>query len=449
MARPDAVSWVGRHPAAARLVGRCLGHLAMVTMVLVALTTVFASPLRFAGYTSVVLHQRSVPGVDVQMTSVFAETPPETPAVPSSPFPIGIFEDANQMNPVKFEALVRDIQGRGFDTVLFTNNQLRVHRPLLDVSDRLGINVIWAPSYELHRQWWVDPEPPGIERALDVAGPIVNAIADHPSLIGYNLADEPSLALRDRLALIVQAFKQHDPSRLVTAVLIGRDRVPVLYRAAKPDVLLIDVYPYGAFNPPCNVTMSGFGYRMDFTQYVREVVSPLPRGVPFWTILQTHRFTDSTGPRLREPSPIEVRLEHWLAVGEGSQGIFWFIYTSQQGWRGLRDNPAVFDEVTDLTRRLSVVRPALAGARRVDDQFSLDDPQDLVVTTLERPDASRLAVVVNRSCSESREVRLTDGASRVGFTDLESTTVYDAGTSLLLAPGDGRVLAPIPPAASR
>src|SRR4051794_39721642 len=61
-------------------------------------------------------------------------------------FPLGIFEDGNMTNtPRAFEAMINDLRPRGFDTVLFTNNILRFHAPLMDVSDRLGFNVIWAP----------------------------------------------------------------------------------------------------------------------------------------------------------------------------------------------------------------------------------------------------------------------------------------------------------------
>jgi hypothetical protein len=371
-------------------------------------------------------------------TTLYRQADPADP--PGFSFPLGVFEAGNVMSPTSFEALIRDTTARGFDTVLFTGNGLRFHLPLLDISDRLGFNVIWAPMHELDASWWSRRGAVTLDDALLVAQPTVDAISSHPSVKGYNVADEPGIDARRRLALMTEAFQQLDPSRLVTAVLAGLDRAEPLYSAARPDVLLIDVYPVGGRNAPCDFTMTGFGYSdVDFVEYVREVTRSRPPGVPLWFVLQAHSFDPGGRFWLREPTVAEVRLEQWLAVGEGAQGIFWFIYSSQQGWRGLRDNPVLFDEITDLTRRLGPLRPTLRGAHRIDDEVSLDQGAAGYVSTLTGPSGQRFVVVANPSCSDSNALAITSSMWTGQLRDLESGDAVPFGQPITLRPGDGRI----------
>ena len=96
-----------------------------------------------------------------------------------------------------------------------------------------------------------------------------------------------------------------------------------------------------------------------------------PSAVPLWLVLQTHR--KAWGPvatTLREPSVEEVRLQNWIALGEGARGIWWFIYSSQQGWVGLRDQPVLYAEVGDLAQRTTAL-PRLS--KQVDQIFAGPD----------------------------------------------------------------------------
>ena len=78
--------------------------------------------------------------------------------------------------------------------------------------------------------------------------------------------------------------------------------------------------------------------------------APRPSGVPLWIVGQTHG-ADFFG--LREPSREEVRDRYRLARNAGATGMFWFVYTSQQGWRGLKDNPDLLDEIGKIARGLA------------------------------------------------------------------------------------------------
>lgn len=358
----------------------------------------------------------------------------------NSSFPIGVFEDATMIagRNGRFQNLLEDIQSRGLDSVLLTNSFAARDEGLLDVSDRMGMNVFFGLT-ELHREWWTSDEPPTHARAEEVLRPTIERLARHPSVKGYSIADEPTLDAREKLAILTDVLHTLDPERPAMPILIGIDRVQPLFEAARPRVLLIDVYPVGFKNAVGDLSMSGYGYwNLDFVSYVRMVSQHRPAGTPLWMILQTHRFKDE----LRQPVPAEVRLQNWLAIGEGATGLFWFVYSSQQGWTGLGDSPALMDEVTSLTAKVRPIRDLLVRSAKVPDAFQVRGEGHPYVSTLERDDGTRYAVVANRDALRPQEIAVTlpegDGLLR----DLTSggCRVYELGEPIPFQPGDGMVL---------
>lgn len=357
-------------------------------------------------------------------------------------FPIGVFEDGNMVGGTQqFEAMLANLQARGLDSVMFTNNRVERHAPLLAVSDRLGMNVYMTPAWDLYRNWWPAEFPATIERAREVARPVVEQFGQHPSFKGYIVKDEPSLADRQKVALLTRAFQEIDPRRPTTPILIGVGRVEPIFAAAQPDIMLINVYPTGERNPPCDFTMTGYGYtQYDFVTYIRTVTRDRPPETPLWIILQTHSF-GSGGPfALRSPTPSEVRMQHWMAIGEGATGIFWFIYSSQQGWIGLVDNPALFREVEVNARRTLPLRQLLIGLRKVEDRFQAIGSQRPYISTLaDRTTDRSYAVVVNRDCQNAQPITLRSDTLSGGLMDVESNRFYPLGATITIAPGDGRI----------
>jgi len=308
-------------------------------------------------------------------------------AWPERIFPIGVFEDAHMVNGhrVAFEEMLEDLESRNLDSVFFSNNLVRRDAALLEISDRLNFNVFFAPS-ELLDAWWKEDVPPDRDRAIEAIRPLLDELAPHPSLKGYSTIDEPSRALKTKLTIATEVFEALDPTRPAMPTLIGLDRAAMLFGAARPHVMLIDVYPIGYRNGPGEFSMAGFGYPgVDFVQYIRAVTRDKPVETPLWVILQAHSFRQA----LREPSPAELRAQQWLAIGEGATGIFWFVYSSQQGWRGLRDNPALYDEVSSLSRRLQPLRERLMDARKEADRFAISGGDRPYVSTLVSRDGQR------------------------------------------------------------
>lgn len=354
-------------------------------------------------------------------------------------FPIGVFEDSNMLggDRDRFAQMLDDLTRHGLDSVMFTNNSIAGDAPLLDVSDAWGVPVWMLPADDWNEIWWPDSVPATAARARQVAAPAVEAFAGHPSFGGYIVRDEPGLANTDKVALLADALRDLDPDHPTTAILIGLDRVGPIFAAAGLDLLLIDVYPVAYASQPCDFTMNGYGYPWhDFVSYIRAVAGDRPASASLWVILQTHSF----GTQLREPLPSEVRMQQWLALGEGAHGIFWFIYGSQQGWRGLADNPALYAEVADLAGRLGPLRPTLLGTAKGPDQFSINGAGQPYVSTLVDAGGERAYVVaVNRDCQQGQALTIRSAGHDGDLRDLESGQVFRQGEPIDFRPGDGRI----------
>ncbi len=387
-------------------------------------------------------------------TATLTETPTPTLSATAAPmfggtFPIGAFDDANVVGDASsFQNEVNDLKAHHLDSLMLTNGSAYRDGGILGVADQAGLNVYWGPAAELNSQWWPTTVPADATTAANVIRPLVTAVAGHSSLKGTYLVDEPGLNLATKVALGAQAFRQLDPGRPLFPVLIGVNVVGPLFQASNADAMVIDVYPFGSTNAIGDFTMTGFGYsNLDMVQYIRTVTSTRPATKPLWIILQTHSFGTPGQPyTLRTPTPSEVRAEHWLALGEGAHGIFWFIYSSEQGWTGLKDNPTLFNVVSSLAQRVSPLRPALASTYKTADGFTATyAPSPGVPTPSATPYASTLTdgtntyvVVVNMDCVNGQNLSISSTLSG-SLQSLESGQVYALNTPIYFQPGDGTI----------
>jgi hypothetical protein len=383
-------------------------------------------------------HTVSALAVSFIVGILLATTTPAPPALgPADDFRMGVFEDFNRVSDLpRFEAMIKDLQSRDFDSVMLSNGWLDSQDAALAVSDRLVFDVFLSPMGELYAEWWDNPQAPAtIDAARNVIYPLVDRLKVHPSLKGYNVADEPDLLLAEKMRLGLQAFGERDPSRPAFPVLVGVDRVGPVARIAQPRVLAIDVYPAALQNTPCDFTLRAFGYDgYDFVSYTREVTRGLPADVPRWFILQTHGGVAG----LREPTVAEIRLQAWLAIGEGARGIYWFAYSSQQGWRGLVDNRPAYDEVTAWIHRLAILRPHLNSLQKVADQYSATG-RTYTSTLANRARTQLYAVIANQTC-QAQTVTVAGNSMSGVLRDVESGQYFRVGDPIDLAPGAGRLL---------
>lgn len=360
-------------------------------------------------------------------------------------FPMGVFEDGNQIGgkPEKFAKMLSTLQGWGLDSVLVANTFLLRDTKILTVSDQQNFNVFMMPAGDLNPQWWPAKIPADPQLAQQIAQPIVATFGAHPSLKGYLVKDEPSLQDLPKVALLTQALQKLDPSRISTSVLVGVNRVEEIFNASQPGVMLLDIYPVGAKNALGDFRLTGFGYQdLDFVAYLRQVGRSRPPNVPLWVILQTHSFAGGQNGQfaLREPLPAEVRAQQWLALGEGATGIFWFVYGSQQGWRGLVDNPELATEVTTLTHRLKPLRKILLGLQKEKvDLFQIrEEPQGYLSTLTDKTKKVYL-IVVNRDCTQPKALKIASTHLRGQLKDLETGQSYPLNRPIEFRPGDGKL----------
>lgn len=372
-------------------------------------------------------------------------TPTPDPQVPANYFPLGMFEDAtmvlvDETDEQPFRRMINDLKPRGFDTVILANNWLERDNFLFEISDELGFQVFAMPARELDRQWWPPEVPADEEIARQLAEDVVRSFGRHPSIKGYIVKDEPDISEREKVALMTRALEAADSTRLATPILIGINRVGPIFESAQPGLMLINVYPVGKNNPIGDFTLTGLGYNdIGFVDYIRLVTENKPDDIPLWIILQAHRYDG--GPfSLREPVPAELRAQNWLAIGEGATGIFWFVYSTQQSWIGLADNPPLLEETTDLARRVGKIRHILLDLEKTRDVFEVEAEGNAYISTLTSHDGARqYAVAVNRDCEQPQALTIGTTAQGNRLRDLETGEVYEIGTPITFRPGDGKV----------
>lgn len=361
-------------------------------------------------------------------------------------FPYGIFEDGGATNtPAAFETMIDSIQAKGLDTVLFTNSFNQYHLPLLDVSDRKGMNVIWGgPMGELQTQWFGSTASATIDSARSIIGPLVDQVKIHPSVRGYNLLDDTTLAVSEKMKLAVQVYQEHDATRAASPVYIGGNEK--VFDTAQSNTFLTYYYPAKAIKNVCdwNFTSSTVN---DFSINLRNISRNKPDATPFWTVLQTHGAyaTTTTDPNvspntLRTPTPEEVSLQNWIALGEGSKGIFWFIYSTEDFWTGLKDNPTLFTKVGELAARTKPLTSLLLPLVKTNDYFTLSGTGNRYISTLVDPYTGKYYVVVaNALCSGSQDVTVTSSVFTGNLHDVETGQTIAMGTPITLSAGDGKI----------
>ena len=130
-----------------------------------------------------------------------------------------------------------------------------------------------------------------------------------------------------------------------------------------------------------------------------------------------------------------MRLQNWIALGEGARGIWWFIYSSQQGWVGLRDQPVLYAEVGDLAQRTTAL-PRLS--KQVDQIFAGPD----YASTMTDSNGVRYVVAANMSCT-AHDVTLTSALSG-RLRDVESGETFAFRDAIPFRGGDGRIFQVVP-----
>lgn len=350
-------------------------------------------------------------------------------------FPIGVYDSADRQNGdvPTCEAMFADILAHNMDTLQWANVDVIRDAACLDLADTMGITIYPNCQSHLNTVWWNnDTVTEDLATAREIAAPLVAELSTHSSVAGYPIADELFQTKTNKLILMMQAFRELDPSRPVFA----SHSADIPYAAYWPDVeSQINPAVWQVFlyllrsNPDYGETEVG-AWVPDFEYKLRTYLSTKPPGMPWWFIPQS--FQDpSMGQGYRFPTAAELRLQQWISVGYGVKGLIWFGYSGG----GLRSVPALFDEVASLSLRLRSIAPILLTTQPAESLFTLTGLGH--VYALQNATGS-YALVVNGSCTDSQAMSLT--SPRTGMLgNIETGAVIDQGGSFTLAPGDGAV----------
>ena len=356
-------------------------------------------------------------------------------------FRYGFFEDGNMVwETHAYRAMLETIRAASdhFNIMILTNGGTDRTTPLFSISDEMGFDLFMYPPRDIFYTWFDNPDiEHSLEKAMEIAGPVVEAWKDQPRNLGYYTIDEPTWDKLPTTATITEAFRRLDPEKPVAAVSANGDRVPHMFDMTRPDILLIDPYPVRG-----NTTVGS--WTATFAEDIRSQSRTLPAGYPLWTILQCHGSENPafSGAAVRTPEAEEVRAQFWIALGEGSRCITWFIFKTQQFWTGVEDNPAVFEETSDLAERLENIKAILPRLWKIEDRFQVEStgPRPYVSTLFDKK-RGNFVVIQNGDCENRQRLRVRSvrAGNRGILTDLETGKEYRLGEAIELRPGDGKL----------
>lgn len=138
----------------------------------------------------------------------------------------------------------------------------------------------------------------------------IEAVKDHPALLGWYISDEPTghNVLPKDLKPTYDLIKKLDPYHPVSIVFMNPQRA-LEYKEVM-DVVMADPYPIPN-RPPTEVG-----------EIVARLKEVFRYELPVWLVPQAFGGNEHWG---REPTPGELRLMTWLGVLEGASGLQYFI----------------------------------------------------------------------------------------------------------------------------
>jgi hypothetical protein len=167
----------------------------------------------------------------------------------------------------------------------------------------------------------------------------VESVKDHPALLSYYLADEPSArnVNTDTLALLYKVVKEADPYHPVTMVFNETEKVH-LY-ANSFDILMIDPYPI----PTKPIT--------DVADFLKALNPKFAQQKPIWLVPQTFGGGEWW---TREPTRQELKAMVYLGLIHGATGFQAFI---RQGLSTYPKSVDVWNEYGRVAREVQTLVP--------------------------------------------------------------------------------------------
>lgn len=228
---------------------------------------------------------------------------------------------------------------------------------LSDLADS-GVNVLMTSPREeltgLDIHYMVPLHHPYRKNETAEAHRKVRQFQHHPQVLGWYIADEPSLYDQTPQDLVsyIDGLAKIDPYHPTFAIYI-KDYEDYSHTA---DVFMFDRYIY--FNPDTDEMLRPIESVGTLTQRAVEAVAGKR---PVIAVLGLHAVEVR---KYRPPTYPEVRCQVYQAVAHGAQGIIWFGFG---GWfNSPRDAYDLWFGIKHLTRELQFLSPALLSTESID-----------------------------------------------------------------------------------
>lgn len=217
---------------------------------------------------------------------------------------------------------------------------------------------------------------------------VVDKIGKYPSLMRYQVRDEPAPGMIPNWILVQRVLAAVDPARPAFSCFCQPESLSAVSSQTPLSEAVFDIYPLNQATPL--QTIGGFVPAFN-------VFSKAAGANPKWAVIQAFGVSHAKGS-WRYPTPEELRAETYLSLAGGAQGIFFFIYSHIPGYL---DGMVASD---GTTTPMYAPTMALAG------------------------ELHRLAPLLLRLKPDAREVTVKGEAIAGGFMDGRSQVLIVAST---------------------
>ena len=376
----------------------------------------------------------------------------------------------------EYRAEFADLAREGFNVVMlvlaptaYGDQAEEVIRVILREADSAGVKVVPVLEHvqnllaETNEDW----NPAALEEALEAD--FFPLFKESPAVFGYVIFDEPvpvdepgpdgQHVIPSQLGLVRAYIERQDPGVWVLSSWADTQHMPKLQAGMASRVLFMPIYPFAEDTPEGDLSDAwprgnpedgSFNLGEDqptYEEYLEMARNAVP-GVPQWVIVQAFEPIPPLHPHYwRMPTPAELRLEVMLAVAHGAQGVFYFLYQSEEWVHGLRDaqyRPTpLLEETQRINAKLAAWGPLLLTLNRADGLDAAGDSG--IVQPFTDASGGRYLMVVNPDVK--REVLLTVTLPSAWQDTLQVEDVYtgeyfeveEGRLTVPVSPGDGRL----------
>jgi hypothetical protein len=265
-------------------------------------------------------------------------------------FVIGLYDTTGYgLRPEDYAPRLKTIAKAPINLIInyfLANGRADVIYPYTEAMEPLGIFYLatvngFFPEMRAYPNW----AQTGNVDADRVVAQYAKELAADSGVVGYYTCDECASERQPRTFHQYQLIKEYDPASITLAVENRPDQFQ--FWADTVDVLGVDPYVLG----------SRF-FESHVGDLTRKMVAAVHGTRPVWTVIQFFRLSRFS----HFPTEQELRDMSWMAITEGSRGLFYWSY----GLRGLdwgSPDPVLrqqrYDELVKVTAEISALEPVL------------------------------------------------------------------------------------------